>query len=464
VATGNQGVACLIGGIVNRTSVRSLLVALVAGSLALAAPQSRRGELTDVDRGEPVPTNSVYNARSIGNAETRAALAAYYAFTGWGKNKGGTGNNGGGSGDGGSGGTGGSGSGGSGSGGSGSGTGSTTGLPLWTYDTGSYSGQIVGANPSVSSTATSIPVVIVPVVFTITQGTQTYTFDPTAEDSGCLGVGNSAVSVLMNSPLFQSTSFSFNGTSVGSTQYLDAFVRAEWWTYVGKTTSGYHLLLSPTVGTPLSISLEGSADGTGAAKVSTLPNFCDGPNSIFAFVSLTSLDPAIQQYISDNQIPSSEFVFFVTYNVSETDGAATSGNCCILGYHQQLGSGQTYGYAMIQGLVQGANYYIPQIPDVAAVAHEMAEWIHDPAVSNQTPAWGGVGQILAGCQGNFEVADPLYGTLMPPITSNGFTYRLPELAYFSWFFGAPSLAAGGGYSDNGTFRGPAKPCPPGGTN
>ena len=48
--------------------------------------------------------------------------------------------------------------------------------------------------------------------------------------------------------------------------------------------------------------------------------------------------------------------------------------------------------------------------------------------------------------------------------ANGLTYRLQELAFFSWFFGGPSLGTGGKYSSNGTFGGYANLCPPGGTH
>jgi hypothetical protein len=32
--------------------------------------------------------------------------------------------------------------------------------------------------------------------------------------------------------------------------------------------------------------------------------------------------------------------------------------------------------------------------------------------------------------------------------SNGYTYSLQELAFFSWFFGAPSIGVNGWFSDN----------------
>ncbi len=57
-----------------------------------------------------------------------------------------------------------------------------------------------------------------------------------------------------------------------------------------------------------------------------------------------------------------------------------------------------------------------------------------------------------GCQNNLEVGDPLSGTLLPGATMpNGITYNLQELAFYSWFFGAPSIGAGGSFSDDGAF-------------
>ena len=104
--------------------------------------------------------------------------------------------------------------------------------------------------------------------------------------------------------------------------------------------------------------------------------------------------------------------------------------------------------------------------DASIASHEIGEWMDDPLAYNPTPPWGNVGQV-SGCQANLEVGDPLSGTLMPPITMNGKEYQMQELAFFSWYFNKandPSVGAGGKFSSNGTFQGPAKACPPGGTN
>ena len=69
---------------------------------------------------------------------------------------------------------------------------------------------------------------------------------------------------------------------------------------------------------------------------------------------------------------------------------------------------------------------------------------------------------MAGCQNNLEVGDPLSGTNFSPIGGrNGYTYHLQELAFFSWFFGNPSLGIHGWDSNNGTFLSDAGPvCTP----
>jgi hypothetical protein len=91
----------------------------------------------------------------------------------------------------------------------------------------------------------------------------------------------------------------------------------------------------------------------------------------------------------------------------------------------------------------------------------VGEWANDPFGHNLTPAWGHTGQVAA-CQANLEVGDPLSGTLAPIFNrKNGFTYHMQELAFFSWFYGAPSLGVSNWFSNNGTFLKDAGPvCTP----
>ena len=87
-----------------------------------------------------------------------------------------------------------------------------------------------------------------------------------------------------------------------------------------------------------------------------------------------------------------------------------------------------------------------------------------PVVTNTTPKWGNLGQV-SGCDSKLEDGDPLEGTVLDYYFF-GYHYKPQELAFFIWFFNAqhaPSLGAGGVFSSNGKFAGPAKKCPKGGT-
>jgi hypothetical protein len=352
-------------------------------------------------------------------------------------------------------------------------TSASTALPLWSYsatatqNSTNYSGQIVGTNPS-TNTTTTVPAVIVPLIIKITQGGTTYTFDPTAPDSSCLGGSNTAFALMQSSPIFSDASFTINGVSEGSTQYGDAILRAEFNTTTKANTS-YHLLLSSTASsTPLTISVNaGYRSGNSTGAVYSVGTQCGNSGNTnragtLAVVNINTVDAALQSYISAHGLNASQFPFFVTYNAVMSEGPANNtAYCCVLGYHNALGSpGQTYGIAEFEGRDQTV---FSGVSDVAAASHEVNEWINDPSGNNPTPAWGNVGQV-SGCQSNFEVGDPLSGTLMPTVSANGFNYHLQELAFYSWFYGGTSLGAGGKYSSNGTFQGAAKLCPPGGTN
>jgi hypothetical protein len=102
---------------------------------------------------------------------------------------------------------------------------------------------MVGRNPFYHGhRITTIPTFLIPVRLTFSDST---VFDPTAPDS-CAG-GASVDSVILSSPIFQDSGFVMNGVDVGSTQYLDAFQRANFWTEVSGTP--YHTVFSsaPTV-------------------------------------------------------------------------------------------------------------------------------------------------------------------------------------------------------------------------
>jgi hypothetical protein len=344
-------------------------------------------------------------------------------------------------------------------------------LPIWTYQTVSpltgsaYGGYMVGANPFFrGARATTIPVVLVPfrVEFTNTTSGFTATFDPsTAPDAACTA-GQTAMSLVENSPIFQSRPWTLNGVDVGTTQYLDAFQRSNFWQYVQNTGDAYHTLLSWTVGEPLTLPIRYASAALAAEVRVGAPTSCTNPDGAGAIngaayqgiVDFNVLVGAMTGYIASHQITPDQFPIFILYNVEYSQ----NGLIYLGGYHFSEASypqalispGQTF--AMANFRTNGTGPF-----DVSILSHEIAEWMDDPGGYNAVPAWGNIGEVT-GCKRALEVGDPLTETDLPPISGpNGFAYHLQELAYFSWFLRIPSISAGGLMSDNGTLTTNAGP-------
>ncbi len=319
-------------------------------------------------------------------------------------------------------------------------------IPFWHYnvvsplDGSTYQGTMVGRNAFFNGhRSTVIPTDIIPVKLTFADtGTL---FDPTVVDS-C--VGDSVVNLLNQSPIFQNVDYVMNGADVGSTQYTDAFQRSNFWSKVAGTP--YHTLFGTKVLPAINVTVP-------IANGSTSTNFFSG--CAYGTMDINWWDAYVQNtlipQLASQGVTPAVFPIFLFDSVFEYD--ADPSQCCILGYHNSYAPNnilQTYSISSYDtsGAFGG---------DVSVSSHELAEWMDDPDTSNPTPSWGHVGQVT-GCQANLEVGDPLSpGGNSPtnPFTvtmSNGVTYTLQELAYFSWFFRQPSsLGAGGLYSNNGTF-------------
>jgi len=342
-----------------------------------------------------------------------------------------------------------------------------TGLQVWTTtlsatkDGNSYTVAMVGNNPSTSTTTTNIPAVIIPVIVKI----GTTKFSPILADNVCMVAPNNVPSkVYRQSPLFNNHAFTMNGVNEGTTQYIDAFQRANLATLVSPT---YHTKLSPVTMKPAQTFTVPAGSGSVNSTASFGNGGC-GPNhnpaGEFGIMDINAFDPWVtgtalpKAAVTPNQV-----VLLLIYNVLMSSGAPTISNCCVIGYHSALSNGQTYSPMEFDQ----TGIFGPSVNDTSADAHEIGELVDDPFANNPTPAWGGLGQV-SGCQDNLEVGDPLSGTNFPPVTMsiNKYTYHLQELGFRSWYYNSefdPSIGAGGKFSDNGTFAGPSKVCPPGGT-
>jgi len=332
-----------------------------------------------------------------------------------------------------------------------------TGLTMFKYNatssrTGSkgqkFSGFMVGHNPNTTNGTTTTTVYVVPLIMKI--GGKT--FNPTVADAACLG-GKVPTTVLKNSPMVLAThDFKVNGVDVGATQYSDAFRRGEFWKSVSANGGTYHnklnyVFLAAITVTPGSAnSVLYSVTGTpcratyGGVEV----NWLDG------YVTGTLIPSLASKGVGPANLP-----IFMMYNTTMYD--SSPGTCCIGGYHGTESTSPPQTYSPFQfdsvGVFTGVGG-----EDTSIMSHEVNEWQDDPLGNNPTPPWGNIGQV-SGCQGNLEVGDALTGTNFPNVTMNGFTYHLQELANFKWFYGAPANAAGGKFSDNGTFTTAAAACP-----
>jgi len=321
-----------------------------------------------------------------------------------------------------------------------------TGLKVWSYSIKStrsgskgtkYTGVMVGKSPITTSGTTTTTVYVVPLIVQI----GSHTFDPTVPDSSCNG-GLAPTTTLGASPMVLAyNDFKINGVDVGVTQYSDAFQRASFWKDVKANGGTYHNKLNYKFLAPLTI--------TPDSTVSTIYT-TTGCTSVYGGIDINWLDFGLKLFIipslTSQGVNPTNLVTFMLYNVTMYD--SNPSNCCFGGYHGAFGSPvQTYSPFQYDtaGFFTGTSGL-----DTAIMSHEINEWQDDPLGTNTTPPWGNVGQIV-GCSSYLEVGDPLTGTDYPPINVLGVTYHLQELAFYSWYFGSPSIGAGGKYSDNGTF-------------
>ncbi len=283
-----------------------------------------------------------------------------------------------------------------------------------------YSYNMVGTKPSTNTTAT-VKTYIIPIKIVITSSTGVKTtFDPNT-NPGNTG-GKSAVANTVASPLFKSTvNFVSAGASMGTTQYIDAYQRANFW---GTGDTGSHLLLGgPTVLETATLSPPVQYGRTGV---------------VFGFnaglVDINWFDAQLHAILTSKAIPPNTLPIFLTYNVYLTQNRS----CCIGGYHSSTGSvSAPLAYAHASYISRVAAF----AQDVSALSHEIGEWADDPLVvninGNQTPC------------GILENGDPLennanFGDFGYPV--GGFTYNLQDLVTLPYFGAPPSTSVNGEFT------------------
>ena len=322
-------------------------------------------------------------------------------------------------------------------------------LPVWkaqvTVGSKTYKFSMLGKTVlGTGAKTTTVNLVFVPLVFKFKNAT----FDPAHPFANCSPAD--IPTMVAQSPLLQNVSYKPNGIDVGTSQFIDLFQRANFWTpYVQTNNPNYHLLFKATQAPGYAITVKANAS---ALSCNT------GAAGAIASVDINTFDPNIIQgqlipdLTSKGLISPAKIPVFLSYNVIY--GGA-------LGYHFIMNTNagvQVYGvsaYLDVGGPSVGGT--VP--PDVEVLTHETGEFTDDPYVNNKTPAWGHTGQVT-GCQANLEVGDPLTGQSQTTVAMpNGFTYTVTDLADFSWFYReSPSIAAAGFYTMFNFFPSPQGKC------
>lgn len=311
-------------------------------------------------------------------------------------------------------------------------------LQTWTNSFGTTPFTMVGTDPMKGSATTNIPVVVIPIAFNFGDGVIL------SPDVGACGDSESVTQRVMESPVITNVAWEDEGTPIGTTQFGDAFQRANFWQIISTQAPDYHVMLYPVNLAPTQ-TYPPPADAT----LSENP-VCLTP---VANISTADMNFIVQQAISALQIPPDTLAVFLTYNIEFPDYGSGS---LYFGYHYVLGQN-----TFIVASYTDPNFSILTLvssSDTAILSHEIGEWMDDPYGTNLVPAWGNFG-IQQSCGTTLEVGDPLTGYTYPVTAASGFTYHVQELAYFSWFArNSPSYAVHGKYSVQGTFITYAPPC------
>lgn len=340
-------------------------------------------------------------------------------------------------------------------------------LPMWDFTTTAsrdgktYTGTMVGRSPFFhGARTTNIDAVLIPLRITIraANGFQE-TFDasqPTTPPTCLPTLPNetaTALSLTLGSPLLMATSFNMNGVDEGSAQYIDAYQRANFQSVVSPTGDRYHTALNLTkVASAFSITLNSPVGAIAQARCGDI-----------GVIDFKTFDPRMQSSIlptltAQGVINSTVLPIFLMSNVVMTQTQLPSQqnplgfDCCVLGYHSGKGSPPNVQLYAVANFDSSGNFTVDHSTlDVYFLSHEIAELIDDPIVPPPgvatVPPWRHLPEVSL-CQSDLEVADPLTIVPFAPVTMpNGVSYHLSEFAYFSWFFGGPSIAPGGAFSN-----------------
>jgi hypothetical protein len=297
-----------------------------------------------------------------------------------------------------------------------------TGLPTWTgsftHSGTTYTYVMVGTDPSKGSATTTVPVAIIPLKLTFSDGTVFDASGPLYQKTA------SATQAVLHSPIFRTVDFTAGAVDLGVTQFIDAFQRGNFWSSVSTVSPDYHVLLRPVVAPVQSFNVPASGGHTISGPFGTKRGILNG-----SYIDQNITGPLFNKF---QQITPGVFTIFLTYNVFPA-GA--------YGYHDVYGNspatGKTYSY------VSYLDPYTQLIDaDISTLAHEVAEWMDDAYINNNTPC------------GILEVGDALSDVIFE-VNEGGFVWHPQDLAFLGYFSFEPSQSVNGWLTFRNTF---SQPC------
>jgi hypothetical protein len=308
-----------------------------------------------------------------------------------------------------------------------------TTLPNWsgvfTASGFTYSFTMLGTNPALGSQTTTIPALLIPLRLQFSDGT---VLDATTP---AFGETRSALNLTRRSPLFRDYPFAPGGTGVGTTQYIDAFQRANFWSVVSTGAPNFHLRFS---------------EATEPVQTLTVPAYFGytepGPGDRLGYVDQGWMDRQLGVLLYRLKIKTGTLPIFLNYNIFQTSSDFT-----YAGYHTAFGSpAQVY---------ISAGFYDQDIfgygGDIVFLSHEMGESTDDPFVDNITPFWNNP-QTPGSCSNLLEVGDPVSDDGIGPIVLDGYTYHPEDLTFLPWFAQqTPSTSVNGWYTFGNFYSSPA---------
>jgi hypothetical protein len=337
-------------------------------------------------------------------------------------------------------------------------------IPMWSImdpSNGDHFECFVGA-PPVGASTTSVLTPLIPVIVRLHESggsvivndpTQPLRVNPTKNPS------LSAFDVTAASPIFATHEYTLGSTKLGTLQWGEMTERASFWNYPGVKADQWSVQLALWPLTP-PVTLDVPAESWQQIQ---------GVAGAYG-VAQQVLGDFVQKHAKETPEVLPIFLF---YNI----GAYGQNNsCCAYGDHEPyVANGFTSFYIW-------ASYMDPPFTrtDVLPLSHEVAEFMHDPFLTNLVRSFPAPGSFplpwnprypFTSCAEKLEVGDAVNdrqeSAIQMSIDTSLMTYHVQNVATASWFLQAsPSFSVNGWYTlkgaIDGEFKGTAPLCVPAG--